>query len=158
MCIDNEKYFDICENLGWIVNDCGNGDIELEKHSPAGEDFLFIADAGNFIDSVMEYVDDFDIDEHIELFINYRGKNGVPSSVRELLEDAEAIKKMLLELASALKEEMYTQVYVVIGGCCDDYHIIAIYKSKAEAEKRAEQENKECNGLDAQVEEWKVSE
>lgn len=50
------------------------------------------------------------------------------------------------------------KVYVVAGGCYGDYHIIAIYKSKAKAEKRAKQENKKCNGLDAQVEEWKVSE
>lgn len=52
---------------------------------------------------------------------------------------------------------MCKKVYVVTGGCQDDYHIIAVYKSKAKAEKRASLENKNCNGLDAQVEEWEIS-
>ena len=46
----------------------------------------------------------FDVDEHVELWVNGRGKNGVPSRIRELVEDAEAIDKMLQELAAALAE------------------------------------------------------
>ena len=37
------------------------------------------------------------------------------------------------------------QVYIVTGGCVDDYHIIAVYRSLKKAEKRVEKENKECN-------------
>ena len=44
------------------------------------------------------YVDDFDIDEHVEGWIPERGKGGCPSSIRELSADAEVIKDMILEL------------------------------------------------------------
>lgn len=37
-----------------------------------------------------------------ELWIEGRGKNGVPATARELVEDAEAIRDMLNELAVAL--------------------------------------------------------
>lgn len=98
----NEKYIEICENLGWRVIKCSNGDFELEKLSPAGEDIVFDVSAEKFVDSVKEYADEFDVDDHVELWIEGRGKNGVPSTVRELLEDAEAIAAMLKELAEAL--------------------------------------------------------
>lgn len=98
----NEKYREICERLGWRVIECSDGNFELEKWSPAGEDIVFDVDAGSFLDSVKSYYDDFDIDEHVALWIESRGKRGVPSTVRELLEDAEAIDAMLKELAEAL--------------------------------------------------------
>ena len=53
------------------------------------------------------YLDaNFDIDEHIELWIEAKrnGVKGVPSA-RELVYDAEAICKMLQELAAALAKE-----------------------------------------------------
>jgi len=49
------------------------------------------------------------------------------------------------------------KIYVVTGGCFDDYHIIAIYKSKAKAEKRAMYENEKYSYLNATVEEWEIS-
>lgn len=98
----NEKYIEICENLGWRVINCSGGDFELEKSSPAGEDIVFDVSAEKFVESVREYADEFDVDAHVELWIEGRGKNGVPSTVRELLEDAEAIAAMLKELAEAL--------------------------------------------------------
>lgn len=48
------------------------------------------------------------------------------------------------------------QVYVVMGGCVDDQHIIAIYDGEQAAESRAEHENKRCKGLEAYVEKWSV--
>ncbi len=48
------------------------------------------------------------------------------------------------------------EVYVVVGGCVGDYHIIAIYQNKRDAEARANQENQDCNGLGAYVEDWEV--
>ena len=50
-----------------------------------------------------EYAAGFDVDEHIEMWIEAKrsGTNGVPSA-RELVHDAEAIDKMLDELADAL--------------------------------------------------------
>lgn len=48
------------------------------------------------------------------------------------------------------------EVYVVCGGCLDDYHIIAIYGSVKKAEKRVKEENEKCDGLHAYIEVHKI--
>ena len=76
-----QKYIDVIKGLGWnILGDPNDACIELQQESPAG----------------------FDIDEHVELWVEHRGEGGCPSAVRELVEDAEAIKQMLKTLADAL--------------------------------------------------------
>lgn len=101
----NDIYRAICEKLDWSVTDTGDGNIELEKYSPAGEDFSITVGAEGFVDNVKAYAASFDKDEHIEMWIKARssGTRGVPST-RELVKDAEAIDKMLQELAAALQE------------------------------------------------------
>lgn len=78
----NDKTTEICERLDWSIYLDANEDVELRKESPAGEDFS------------------------IELWIEAKrnGVKGVPSA-RELVYDAEAICKMLQELAAALAKE-----------------------------------------------------
>lgn len=86
----------------------------MEKYSPAGEDFLMCVEVENFHESVREYANDFDPDEHAEMWISTRGTvNGVPESVKDLIEDAYAIKQMIYELANALegKEKPYSPEY-----------------------------------------------
>jgi hypothetical protein len=100
----NEKFREVCENLDWTIHEYEDGSVELEKYSPAGEDFTFGVSSDRFVEEVKEYAAYFDADEHVELWVDSRGKKGVPSSVRELVEDAEAIDKMLKELAAALAE------------------------------------------------------
>ncbi|GHU55190.1 hypothetical protein AGMMS49975_16660 [Clostridia bacterium] len=101
----NDKYGIICEDNGWEVHE-EEATVELGKQSPAGEDFWFTADKENFVDSVKQYAADFNIDEHIEMWIEARnsGVSGVPST-RELVKDAEDIDKMLQELAAVLARE-----------------------------------------------------
>jgi hypothetical protein len=95
---------------GWHCNE--RNYVELEKHSPAGEDFSMIIDfdmenpIDSFLENLKEYSDDFDIDEHVEMWIPERGKGGCPDSIRELVEDAEDIKEMIFELWDALCAEM----------------------------------------------------
>ena len=100
-----QKYIDVIESLGWNIlgglNDTG---VELQQASPAGEDFVFYTDTADFPKGVIEYARDFDPDEHVELWVEHRGEEGCPSTVRELVDDAEAIKKMLQELANALND------------------------------------------------------
>ena len=100
-----QKYIDILEKNDWSVSSYTNdGRVELEKYSPAGEDFLMCVEVENFPESVREYANNFDADEHAEMWIKAIGRvNGVPN--RELIEDAEAIKEMLNELADALEME-----------------------------------------------------
>ncbi|OPZ65926.1 MAG: hypothetical protein BWY85_00285 [Firmicutes bacterium ADurb.Bin506] len=98
-----DKYREICERLEWSVTEEDDGTVELEKYSPAGEDFIFTVDAEGFVDNVKEYAASFDIDDHIAMWIEAKqnGTAGVPSA-RELVKDAEDIDKMLQELAAAL--------------------------------------------------------
>lgn len=58
-----KKQKSICEKLGWNVLSDEN-DIILSQYSPAGEDFSFYAEKTRFKDSVKEYAEDFDPDEH----------------------------------------------------------------------------------------------
>lgn len=102
----NEKYIAICEKLDWTIREYPNGDVELEKYSPAGEDFIFTASAKNFVKDAKEYAASFDIDEHIEKWTEAKIHNttsGVPS-IRRLVIDAEVIDEMLQELTAALAE------------------------------------------------------
>lgn len=99
----NERYREVCENLDWSVTDTGDGNIELEKYSPAGEDFTITVGAEKFVDNVKAYAASFDPEEHVEMWILARrsGTRNVPSSCA-LVEDAKAIDKMLQKLAQAL--------------------------------------------------------
>lgn len=93
----------LCEKLDWNIYEYDNN-IELEKFSPAGEDFFFCVNKKDFIENVCRYAEDFDADEHAEMWIaNMHSTRGVPQSIRALIDDADAIKEMLVELAKYLK-------------------------------------------------------
>ena len=100
-----QRYIDILEENDWSVSSyTDDGRVELQKYSPAGEDFSIIVEVEDFTESVREYANDFDADEHAEMWVEARGKvNGVPESIRELIDDAEEIQEMLNELADALE-------------------------------------------------------
>ena len=95
-------------------------DVELETYSPEGEDviisFIYDGTEEDFIKQFESYAEDFDAEEHAETYINMRGKNGVPESIKNLLEDAEWQKEMLLEVAKDLNglddEETETNGYM----------------------------------------------
>ena len=99
----NDIYRDICEKLDWSVTSDGDGNIELEKYSPAGEDYIITVGEERFVDNVKAYAASFDQEEHIAMWVEARrsGTRGVPS-IKELVEDAQAIDDMLRELACAL--------------------------------------------------------
>lgn len=101
-----KKYLAVLEKLDWTVSSyTDDGRVELEKYSPAGEDFLMCVEVKNFPKAVREYWEDYDPDEHIEMWIEARrnGTSGVPST-RVLVHDAEAIDDMLGELVNALAD------------------------------------------------------
>lgn len=102
-----QKYIDILEENDWSVSSyTDDGRVELQKYSPAGEDFSIIVEVENFTEAVREYANDFDANEHAAMWIEARGKvNGVPESIKELIDDAEEIQEMLNELADAVEEK-----------------------------------------------------
>lgn len=83
--------------------------VEMIKYSPAGEDFSMIVDfnadnqAETFLRDLRECVYNFDPDEHVEMWLPQRGKGDCPGSIRELLDDADSIKKMCEELFAVLE-------------------------------------------------------
>lgn len=94
------------EALDWTVHKDEHG-WELEKYSPAGEDFLFYIPIGTeaIPSFVYDYAQNFDKDEHVRMLLNAKdnGFAGVPSA-RELVDDADAIAEMLMELADAFRD------------------------------------------------------
>ena len=102
-----KKLFYKADGLDWAVNVYDKTEWEFEKYSPAGEDFVFTITADKPEDvwrEVRRYANDFNQDEHIEMWVNARyNTSGVPS-IRVLVEDAAEIEKMLDELADALRE------------------------------------------------------
>lgn len=95
--LSKEKVIEIAENLYWGVRDYGDV-VEFEFSSPAGEDFVFSVDADNVADNVWEYAQNFDAEEHAREVMDMPGA----PSLRELLEDADEIKRELELLADEI--------------------------------------------------------
>lgn len=80
---------------------------EIEYCSPEGEDVVqtiwYDGTERGFVEAVRKLSDDFDVDEHVELFSSSRGKGGVPESIKVLVEDAEWIDAFLSDLADELE-------------------------------------------------------
>lgn len=99
------KYKKVCEDLDWRVMECEDGTVELETSSPAGEDVLVSVPMKNFPEEIRAYYNDFDPEEHAEMWIEAKrnGVGGVPS-IRRLMEDADEIDSMLEKLAIAVSQ------------------------------------------------------
>ena len=123
-----QKYI---ENKGWVISDCSfNEDIdwEISKYSPAGEDFCFNIQCSNEVEAaikaISEYVNSFDEEEHIKMWVNAKdidnNRLNVPS-ITELVKDAKAIKQMLIELLKELEYEPKLDKEDFEPDICDEY-------------------------------------
>lgn len=108
----NNKIINVIEKLDFSLSEIEHqGEsymIELSQFTPLGQDWSFLiwfngTDA-SFIDSVYAYWQEFNIDDEAEVFIENRGKYGVPNSIRMLLDDATWKEQALAQLAQQLKE------------------------------------------------------
>ncbi len=103
----DQKYIDVLEELDWSVSSyTDDGRVEIESWSPAGEDLCICLEVEDFPRAAYQYYIDFDIDEHIEMWVmaKYHDDDGhmkIPY-VRTLVHDAEQIEDMLKELADEL--------------------------------------------------------
>lgn len=120
-----KKILNKAEELGWsysIQKEDDRNYVELQTHSPAGEDFYMDIDfeedapGQDFIDNLSNY--SFDPDEHAAMYINIRGTNGVPGSIRTLIEDAESIGKKI--------DELYEECYNAFKNLEKEYAQISI--------------------------------
>jgi len=94
----------VAEELCWNIEDEGHGSLRFSQESPAGEDFSFSVSSDDLIRQVQEYANDFDISEHVAMWLEARGRvSGVPDAVT-LVDDAKEIQAMLDALAEKLSE------------------------------------------------------
>lgn len=116
--MEAKRFTMIAENCGFRVETPKKQGkqwyIDIQQYTPAGEDWWVSVwfnskdDIGNAVENLYA---DFDVDEEAELWIESRGKNGVPDSIKELVEDQEWKEKKLEELheklqASPMEESM----------------------------------------------------
>jgi hypothetical protein len=101
-----EHNFNICGDISDMYRGKGEYDVELETYSPEGENvivpLIYNGTEEGFVNAFVDYANKFDAEEHAEMWIGHRGKNGVPGSIKDLLKDAEWIKNTLLKVADAL--------------------------------------------------------
>lgn len=108
----NDKIIGIVENNGFVINEVEKqGDdfyVEINQSTPCGEDWWetiwFDGTNRGFINGVRDRYNNFDVDEEAEIWIESRGKNGVPNSIKDLVEDAEWKERTLGELFDQLDE------------------------------------------------------
>lgn len=109
----NESFRDFLEEhdvvigVGQYENQDDGVYVDLSFYSPAGEDCTFTIDCTDnetFVEGVRKEYENFDVDEHVMLWAESRGQNGVPSTIKELLDDAEEIERILEELSAGLEK------------------------------------------------------
>lgn len=98
---------------GWIIQNVNCPDdgitvsVDIEAWSPAGEDLyetIIICPDQTLAEAARSWADSFSVDDHVMLWADKRGTNGVPSSIAELVDDAEAIEKMMYALVEDLEK------------------------------------------------------
>lgn len=96
-----EKQF---KELDWNLEHSKYGYC-LETWSPAGENLVFeAATFGELLEDLSKAYDNFDVDEHVEMWMPERGKKGVPDSIERLIEDAKEIDKMYEQLQELVQK------------------------------------------------------
>lgn len=82
-----------------------NHNVRISDEPCQHEDCIWVIDGDSdelFVEDFKAYAEDFDADEHAEQYIDSRGQNGIPDSIRVLIDDADAIKSKLEEIAEEL--------------------------------------------------------
>lgn len=97
-----ERVRKICEECDWCVSEEYGNMLYISRYTPAGEDFGFDVDARDVVNEIKRYADNFDVDEHVKMWIT---SDRWTPSVRTLLKDAEWIDEKLQELAKAFEEK-----------------------------------------------------
>lgn len=110
----NKKIVDVIENSGFNydgVSEDNGYSVRLYQSTPAGEDWgliiWFDGSDNGFIYAFRKYSESFNVDDEAEFWIESRGENGIPSSVRkitEILNDAEWKKEQLGLLLKDLED------------------------------------------------------
>lgn len=99
----------LCGEISERTYQTDSYDVELETYSPEGENviisLIYDGTEEDFIRQFESYAEDFDPDEHVTMWFESRGENGVPESIRDLINDANWIKNMLLMVSKKLQTD-----------------------------------------------------
>lgn len=68
-------------------------------------EFDFDGTPEGFVKEFAERAENYDVDTEVEFYSGMRGKQGVPESIRELINDCQEAKDTLLDIAKALKKD-----------------------------------------------------
>ena len=100
---------DIKDKLDEIINlEKGESiDVDVEFYTDtAGQDVFIelsdVSDLNDFYDKLLEYIDNWDIDEELKIWTEMVGKQGVPD-IRTLVEDHEEIERKFDDLQCELR-------------------------------------------------------
>ncbi len=110
-----KRYLEILEenDIEISITEYPEGDrlAEIQFYSDAGEDFseAFYFTPETFAEDFSVMADEFDPDEHAEMWVDLRGKRGVPDSIRTLIDDADWIKEKLMDVADELMNAVEDQ-------------------------------------------------
>lgn len=114
-----EKLLNRAKENGWSVTVDGNY-INIGKHSPAGQYFIFDIDvtdfeeenditaADLFVESIHAEYDGYDVscEAYLRLDCDGHGINGMPYDMRDVYDDMEAVKDMLWNLYDDLNNSL----------------------------------------------------
>lgn len=114
----NENIVRVFENNGFTVGEPEYSNhhkeycVEINQSTDLGEDWWltlwYDGSDEDFIQKFETLVEYFDPDEEAEIYIDMRGKNGVPDSIRDILDDQvwklETLKTTLKELNEEFEE------------------------------------------------------
>ena len=79
-------------------SDTTGQDIDIE--------FEFDGTPEDFVCQFTDGAENYDVDDEVEFFAGMRGKDGVPETIRELLDGCQEVKDTLLDIARQLKEAL----------------------------------------------------
>ena len=106
---NNILYTDIMNVLDEITSleDNKTKDVSIEFYTDtAGQDVFIelsdVSDLNDFYDKLLEYIDNWDIDEELKIWTEMVGKQGVPD-IRTLVEDHEEIERKFDDLQYELR-------------------------------------------------------
>lgn len=108
----NSKIIKVVEKNDFCLEDVeeqnGKYFVEMNNCRSCGEDWWeiirFDGTSEGFVKSVRQRANNFDVDEEAEIWIEGRGENGVPNSIKDLVEDAEWKKSTIEKLANELEK------------------------------------------------------
>lgn len=107
---------EVIEKEGFSVQVCKQQNgycADLNQSTPLGEDWwvgiVFDETEKDFASEVGIYYMGFDPDDEVELYIQNRGKNGIPNSIRALLDDQDWKDEKLKSLSDALDDYIYNK-------------------------------------------------